>query len=77
MDLEDGTSFAAPHVTGAVALCIASRACAGLSSLQIVHKVVSDALAYTAAHPDYGFIGDPVHPIAGKYYGPLINVALY
>lgn len=75
--LDSGTSFAAPHVTGAVALCIASGACAGLQSQQIVHKIVGDALAYTQANPGYGFVGDPVHPVQGKYYGPLINVGLY
>lgn len=75
--LDSGTSFAAPHATGMVALCIAHGNCRGLSPLQIVHKVVFDALAYTVTHPGYGFAGDPVHPVSGKHYGPLINVALY
>ena len=44
---------------------------------QIVHKIVADALTYAQANPAYGFVGDPVHPVAGKYYGPLINVGLY
>jgi subtilisin family serine protease len=72
-----GTSFAAPQVAGTVALCIASGPCAGLTPAQIIQKIVSDAAAYNTANPSYGFIGDPQHPIAGKYYGNLIRAALY
>lgn len=72
-----GTSYAAPIVAGVVALCIASGPCAGLTPAQIITKIVADAHAYNVAHPDYGFVGDPQHPIAGKYYGDLVRAALY
>ncbi len=72
-----GTSFAAPLVSGTVALCIASGHCAGLTPMQIIAKITGDANAYAAANPENGFQGDPEHPIAGKYYGPLIRAALY
>lgn len=75
--VDSGTSYAAPHVAGGVALCIASGPCAGLPARQVVNKIASDALAYTQANPAYGFTGDPVHPVEGKYYGPLIDVGLY
>ena len=72
-----GTSFASPIVAGTVALCIDSGACAGLTPAQIVRKIVSDAAAYNRANPGYGFQGDPLRPISGKYYGYLIRAALY
>ena len=67
-----GTSQATPHVAGTVALCIASGACAGLTPAQIIKKIVNRAAAYNTAHPDYGFIGDPIRPKPGKYFGFLI-----
>jgi subtilisin family serine protease len=72
-----GTSMAAPHVAGTVALCIYSGACAGLTPPQIVQKIRSDAAAYNIAHPSYGFTGDPLHPVSGRYYGFLLWAALY
>jgi subtilisin family serine protease len=73
----NGTSFASPITAGVVALCIASGPCAGLTPAQIITKIVADARAYNVAHPNYGFRGDPQHPIAGKYYGDLVRAALY
>jgi subtilisin len=72
-----GTSMSAPHVTGTVALCIASGPCAGLTPPQIVQKMVADAAAYNTANPGYGFQGDPLRPMSGKYYGYLIRAAQY
>ena len=74
---DSGTSMAAPHVTGTVAICIASGACVGLTPLQIIQKILSDAAAYNGATPGYGFSGDPLHPIDGRYYGYLIRAGLY
>ena len=74
-----GTSMATPHVTGAVALCIATARCAGLTPAQIAQKVRADA----AARPvTYGFVGDPSRPIAGpggttRFYGHLLYAAGY
>jgi subtilisin family serine protease len=75
----DGTSFASPIVAGTVALCVASgsKPCAGLTPAQIVTKIVADAAAYSNANPEYGFTGDPLRPIEGKYYGNLVNAGLY
>ena len=75
--VDSGTSFASPFVTGTVALCIASGPCAGLTPAQIVSKIASDAAAYNAANPGYGFTGDPAHPTPGKYYGWLVRAGLY
>ncbi len=72
-----GTSFSAPLATGTVALCIHSGSCAGLTPPQIIDKIVADAAAYNLAHPGYGFVGDPLRPITGKYYGYLIRAGLY
>ncbi|HEX4734797.1 MAG TPA: S8 family serine peptidase [Thermoleophilaceae bacterium] len=75
--LAHGTSFAAPHVSGTVALCIATGACRGLTVPQIIAKIVSDAGQYTLKHPGFGFSGDPLHPVAGRYYGYLVRAAAY
>ena len=72
-----GTSFSAPLASGTVALCIHSGACARLTSAQIVSKIVADAAAYNRANTGYGFQGDPLRPLSGKYYGYLIRAGLY
>lgn len=76
-----GTSMATPHVTGAVALCIANGACAGLTPSQIIAKLRSDAAAQPVS---YGFVGDPNNPITTGgsnpqtlYYGHLLYVGGY
>jgi subtilisin len=74
-----GTSQAAPHVAGAVALCIndggVAGPCAGLSSAQVIGRVRSDAAA--ADTGSNGFVGDPLRPLNGKYYGYLVSAAGY
>jgi subtilisin len=70
------TSFSAPLVAGTVALCLTNQ-CSGLSPRQIVQKIVADARAYNEANPGYGFQGDPLRPISGKYYGYPIRAGLY
>jgi subtilisin family serine protease len=76
---ESGTSFASPLVAGTVALCIYSGPCAGLTPARIIQKIVADAAAYNTASKNrgYGFQGDPLRPISGRYYGYLINASLY
>jgi subtilisin len=74
-----GTSQAAPHVAGAVALCLddggVAGACAGLAPSQIVAKLRADAAA--AATSTSGFTGDPLHPAKGRYYGYLLAASGY
>ena len=74
-----GTSMATPHVTGSVALCIATARCAGLTPAQIVLKVRADAAARPAS---YGFVGDPSRPIVDpggntRFYGHLLYTGGY
>jgi subtilisin len=69
--------MATPHVVGTVALCIFSGGCASLTPPQIIQKMRSDAAAYNNANPGYGFVGDPLRPVTGKYYGYLIRAGLY
>jgi subtilisin len=77
--VDSGTSFASPLIAGTVALCIFSGPCAGLTPSQIIQKIVADAAAYNTSKKGtgYGFQGDPLHPISGKYYGFLIRAGLY
>jgi subtilisin len=71
----DGTSFSAPHVAGTAALCIARGKCT--DPKQTMHRLLKDAKAYNLAHPNYGFLGDPLDPIGPEYYGYLINAGIY
>jgi subtilisin len=69
-----GTSMAAPHVAGAIALCIGDGTpgpCAGQTPAQIVQTMRDNAAARTTAAPGYGFAGDPTRPVSGRYYGYL------
>jgi subtilisin family serine protease len=69
-----GTSMAAPHAAGAVALCIARGYCSGLRPAEIISRVRSDAAARPSS---YGFTGDPSSPINGKFYGHLVYAGGY
>jgi subtilisin family serine protease len=74
--VRSGTSMAAPHAAGSVALCLGTVAvpgpCDGLSPTEIVAKMRADADARTLSGRLYGFAGDIVRPIAGRIYGSLI-----
>ena len=66
-DTISGTSMATPHVAGAAALCVGTAAgsgpCAGdTSAASLVSKLHSTNSAY-------GFSGDPIRPVTGRYYG--------
>jgi subtilisin family serine protease len=65
-----GTSMAAPHIAGLVALCIAEGGspgpCAGMTPAQVIQKIRVDAQAHATAVN--GFLGDPGHPL-GRYFG--------
>jgi subtilisin len=74
-----GTSMASPHVAGSAALCIGpprkAGPCAGMTPAQVGQKLRADAAAH--ATPSNGFIGDPNHPVAGRYYGFLVEASGY
>jgi subtilisin family serine protease len=67
-----GTSMATPHMAGDVALCFgeggAPGPCTGLTPDQVIAKMRGDAAAEPSS---YGFTGDPLHPVSGRYYGFL------
>ena len=71
-----GTSMAAPHTTGVAHLCVISGQCTGTTA-EIIQKVRADAAAYTQANPSWGFTGDPLRPVSGRYYGYLVRAGLY
>ena len=74
-----GTSQAAPHVAGAVALCHGSGGlpgpCAGLAPAAVISHVRGDAAA--TATLTNGFPGDLLRPLSGKVFGPLVSAASY
>jgi subtilisin len=69
-----GTSMAAPHVTGTVALCIGNGGiagqCNGKSPADIIQQLRSDAQAHGTLLN--GFKGDPLRPVSTHYYGYLV-----
>jgi subtilisin len=75
----NGTSQAAPHVTAAVSLCLGSASgpgpCAGLAPAAVAQRVLDDATTNNSIAN--GFAGDPLRPISGRYYGPLLNAGAY
>jgi len=78
-DVYYGTSQAAPAVAGTVALCLNDSGtpgpCAGLTPAGVIAKVLSDAQA--SATSLNGFLGDPLHPISGEYFGYLASASGY
>ncbi len=72
-----GTSYAAPHAAGAVAVCRASGACSGLSVAQIVSKIINDAEHYSVDNVSHRYLGDPTDPVPGKHFGYLVTPACY
>jgi subtilisin family serine protease len=84
--VDSGTSMASPAVTGTVALCLASGACASLTPAQIIPKLRADAFAQRSRVAGYGFAGEPATPQAdgtpldpagSRYYGPLVYAGGY
>ena len=71
-----GTSMAAPHAVGVAHLCIVSGQCTGTTA-EIIQKLRADAAAYTQANPGWGFTGDPLRAVTGRYYGFLMRAGLY
>ena len=71
-----GTSMAAPHVAGSVALCLGTEAtpgpCAGLTPGEIIDRMRADAAAHSADVPAFGFLGDLLTPLVGRFYGSLV-----
>jgi subtilisin family serine protease len=74
--VEDGTSFASPAVAGSVALCISQHECTG-SGEDVMEQYLHATSSYTERHNEYGFGGDPVHPIASHYYGYLTQTVSF
>ena len=71
-----GTSFASPAVAGSVALCISREECEG-SGKDVMSQFLDHTEAYNRNNRDFGFDGDPFHPIEGQYYGYLAQIAKY
>jgi subtilisin len=72
-----GTSMAAPHAAGTVALCLGSGGvpgpCAGLSPADVIRRIRADA----GSSAGDGFLGDPNNPVAGRWFGPLVPAGGY
>jgi subtilisin len=75
-NVSNGTSFASPAVAGSVALCISQKACTG-SAEHVMEQYLDLTKSYSKRHDDYGFGGDPIHPIGGQYYGYLTETVSF
>jgi subtilisin len=71
-----GTSFASPVVAGSLARCISDGDCEG-SGKAVMSQFLDITAAYNKKHRGFGFEGDPLRPIEGKYYGYLAQIAWY
>ena len=71
-----GTSFASPAVAGSLALCISEGECEG-SGKDLMSQFLDLTAAYNKEHRGFGFVGDPLRPIKGQYYGYLAQIAGY
>ena len=71
-----GTSMAAPHVAGAVALCLgeagARGPCANLAPAEIISRFRADAQSRADTDGGYGFSGDPSRLSGSLYFGHLV-----
>lgn len=71
-----GTSFASPAVAGSVALCIGTGVCEG-SGEDVMSQFLDITASYNEENGEFGFEGDPLRPIDGKYYGYLTQIERY
>jgi subtilisin family serine protease len=71
-----GTSFASPAVAGSVALCIGTGVCEG-SGEDVMSQFLDITASYNEENREFGFEGDPLRPIDGKYYGYLTQIERY
>ncbi|MGI8631662.1 MAG: S8 family serine peptidase [Solirubrobacterales bacterium] len=65
-----GTSMAAPHIAGHIALCKTAGGCTGNTPGSVISELTATSLGDTS----YGFQGDPGNPVGGRYYGWLARV---
>lgn len=74
-----GSSQAAPHVAGTVALCLGNGGltgpCSGLTPASIINKIRADSAS--GATTSSGFAGDPLRPVTGRYYGYAVRAGIY
>jgi hypothetical protein len=68
--------MAAPHISGKVALCLAAGRCSGAPS-DVIARVRADAERENKRDRSYGFLGDPLRPVEGTYFGYLARASLY
>jgi hypothetical protein len=66
-----GTSMAAPLVSALAARCYLKGVCRSDNATEM-GRLVANSVNYNAAHRDYGFVGDPLRPARGRYFGYLV-----
>ncbi|CAN5333933.1 hypothetical protein BH09ACT10_BH09ACT10_23990 [soil metagenome] len=70
--IQSGTSMAAAALSGAVLDCLRpSGACVGKNAVEVQATMMHQAAA--AAVRGHRFAGDPLSPVAGRYYGYLAS----
>jgi hypothetical protein len=69
--IQSGTSMSSSALSGVVLDCLAEGSCAGRDVAGVRAQIIAQAKA--SALKGHVFTGDPLHPIAGKYYGYLAS----
>ncbi|MFG2233862.1 hypothetical protein ACGFNX_28390 [Streptomyces sp. NPDC048723] len=72
-----GAGMSASIAAGVAALCVDAGRCGTGTPAENVRTPVDDAASQGRHRPGYGFFGDPLQPIRGLFYGPLVSAALY
>ncbi|MEV7416328.1 S8 family serine peptidase [Streptomyces sp. NPDC089919] len=75
--LSTGTGPATGIAAGVTALCVAHGPCTKDDPARTVRRIVTDADRHRRHTPDFGYHGDPDHPVRGRSYGSLLDAALY
>lgn len=70
-------AIAASVTAGVAALCLDSRRCEDGAPARTGRTLVDDAAAHSRHHEAYGFYGEPLRPVRGRHYGPLVSAARY
>jgi len=63
--------MAAPLVSALTARCYSKGVCALENNTEMA-RIVANSVNYNKVNRNYGFTGDPLRPIKGRYFGHMV-----